>query len=234
MDMVFVMENDEWETQEWMKPKCASPVACLAKTSELIRSLRDDEQGKNAGTSDAQVVAQLRKGRIVAHNLTDMSLLSSVSRIRRSFFEANVPIVVILIGPCVAPIYNIKMKPCFMMTTLIIWSQAECFPRDGEGAVLVHFPASLRARRVEKSTDVCPFVRNGSRSPQWWGAQWRRQGAVREGFVNSTEDVFAATSHGTKSENELLGDAFLLGVDVADMQRQHSKELLTTDCGSTK
>ena len=34
--------------------------------------------------------------------------------------------------------------------------------------------------------------------------------------------------------DELLGDAFLLGVDVADMQRQYSKELLTTDCGSTK
>ena len=47
MDMVFVMENDAWETQEWMKPKYASPVACLAKTSELIRSLRDDEKVKS-------------------------------------------------------------------------------------------------------------------------------------------------------------------------------------------
>ena len=40
--------------------------------------------------------------------------------------------------------------------------------------------------------------------------------------------------NGTKSLDELLGDAFLLGVDVADMQGLHSKELLTTDCGSTK
>ena len=47
MDMVFVMENDAWETQQWMKPKYASPVACLAKTSELIRSLRDDEKVKS-------------------------------------------------------------------------------------------------------------------------------------------------------------------------------------------
>ena len=39
-------ENDEWETQEWIKPKYVSPVACLAKTSELIRSLCDDGQGK--------------------------------------------------------------------------------------------------------------------------------------------------------------------------------------------
>ena len=27
MHVVFVMENDTWETQEWMKPKSASPVA---------------------------------------------------------------------------------------------------------------------------------------------------------------------------------------------------------------
>ena len=47
MHMVFVMENDAWETQEWMKPKFASPVACLAKTSELIRSLRDEEKVKS-------------------------------------------------------------------------------------------------------------------------------------------------------------------------------------------
>ena len=31
-----------------------------------------------------------------------------------------------------------------------------------------------------------------------------------------------------------LAMPFFLGVDIADMQRQHSKELLTTDRGSTK
>ena len=69
----------------------------------------------------------------------------------------------------------------------------------------------------------------------WCRAGWRRQGTVSKGFVNSTEVVSAATSprstieitsnqvnflrnhDGTKSENELLGDAFLLCVDVADM-----------------
>ena len=42
MHVVFGMENDTWETQEWMKPKHASPVACLSMTAKLIRSLRDD------------------------------------------------------------------------------------------------------------------------------------------------------------------------------------------------
>ena len=99
----------------------------------------------------------------------------------------------------------------------------------------MHFPKAVRTRWFEKSADVCPMVRNGSRTPQRCGARWRRQGTIRKCFVNSTEVVFAATPpgstieitcnqvsflrnhNGTKSENELLGDAFLLGVDVADM-----------------
>ena len=101
--------------------------------------------------------------------------------------------------------------------------------------MLIHLPRTLRARWLEKSAHVCPFVQNGSRSPQWCGTRWRRQDTISKSFVNSTEVVSAATSpcstkkitcnqinflrnhDGTKSENELLGDAFLLGVDVADM-----------------
>ena len=72
-------------------------------------------------------------------------------------------------------------------------------------------------------------------SPQWCGTRWRRQDTISKHFIDSTEIVTAAASprstievtcnkvnflrnhDGTKSENELLGDAFLLGVDVADM-----------------
>ena len=53
-----------------------------------------------------------------------------------------------------------------MMATLISRSQAECFPLDGECTKLIHFSGSLKARRFEKSADVCPIVRNGARSPQ--------------------------------------------------------------------
>ena len=108
----------------------------------------------------------------------------------------------------------------------------------------IHFPGSLRARRFEKSTDVGPIVRNGSRSPQWCGARWRRQDTVHKSFVNSTEVVFAAVppcgtievtcnqvnflrNHdSTESEDELLGNDFLFGIDVADMKRQHCKVFL--------
>ena len=144
------------------------------------------------------------------------------------------------------------MKPSLIMAALIIRSYAKSFPRDRECTMLTYFPETLRAEGVEKSTDVCPVVRDGSGSPQRCGARWRRQGTISKGFINSIEIVTAATTprhaieitcyqvnflrnhNGTKSLDELLGDAFLLGVDDADMQGQHSKELLTTDCGSTK
>ena len=70
---------------------------------------------------------------MVAHNLTDMSFVST----GRSFFEANVPFVVSLIGPCVAPINKIHMKPRFVMAALIIRSHAKSFPRDGEGTMFI-------------------------------------------------------------------------------------------------
>ena len=40
--------------------------------------------------------------------------------------------------------------------------------------MLVHFLKELRAKWFEKSTDVGPVVRNGSRSPQRCGTRWRR------------------------------------------------------------
>ena len=85
---------------------------------------------------------------------------------------------------------QIQMKPLFVMAVLIIWSQAKCFPRDGECTMLIHFPGSLRARRFEKSTGVGPIVWNGSRSPEWCGARWRRQDTVQKSFVNNTEVSF--------------------------------------------
>ena len=71
-----------------------------------------------------------------------------------------------------------------------------------------------------------------------WGARWRMQCTISKGFINRTEIVTAATSpscsieitcyqvnflrnhNGTKSLDELLGNAFLLGINVADMQGQ--------------
>ena len=130
---------------------------------------------------------------------------------------------------------KIQAQPRFVIAAFVGGTQTKGFPRDGKCTMLIHCPASLRARRFEKSTDVGPIVRNGSMFPQWCGARWRRQDTVHKSIVNSTEVVFAAVppcgtieiscnqvnllrNHdGTKSENELLGDAFLPGVDVADM-----------------
>ena len=138
------------------------------------------------------------------------------------------------------------MKPRFVMAALIIRSQTKCFPRDGECTMLIHFPGSLRAKRYEKSTDVGPIVRNGPKSPQWWRTGWRRQDTVQKCFVVNSVVVFAAVpprstigvtcnqvnflknQDGTESEDELLGNAFLFGIDVANTLRQHCKVLLPT------
>ena len=137
------------------------------------------------------------------------------------------------------------------MAGLVIWSQAESFPGYRESTMQVDFPEALSARWFEKSTDVCPIVRNGSKSPQWCGAQWRRQGTIREYFIDGTDIVTAATTpscfieitcnqvnvlrnhNGTKSLNDVLGNTFFLGINIADMQG-YSKDLLTTSCSTTK
>ena len=59
----------------------------------VIRSLREDVHVSQNSEHHLQMVAQLRWERLVAHNLTDMSFLSTGWRIRRSLFEANVPVV---------------------------------------------------------------------------------------------------------------------------------------------
>ena len=159
-------------------------------------------------------------------------------------FRKNALLMHILLGPNVAPIDEVQMKPNFMMAALIIRSQAECFPWDGECTMLMDFLRTVRTQWFEKSADVCPIVGNGSKSPQWCAARWRRQGTVRKCSVNSTEVVFASippcstievtcnqvnfsrNHNGSKSKNELLGDAFLLGVNVADMKREHCNVLL--------
>ena len=81
--------------------------------------------------------------------------------------------------------------------------------------------------------------------PQWCKAQWRWQGAVSKSLVNSADVVSAADAprstieiicnqvnflrnhDSTNSEDELLGNAFLLGVDVAYMKRRRRRRRIT-------
>ena len=112
----------------------------------------------------------------------------------------------------------------------------------------MHHAHSL-SKNVENPV-VCEIRRRLPTCQEWIqvttvvGGPWRRQGTVRKCFVNSTEVVFAAVppcstievtcnqvnflrnQFGTRSKDELLGDAFLSGVNVADMKREHCKVLL--------
>ena len=86
----------------------------LAKTSKLIRSLRDDEQVKS---QEPWMRKWLR-----VHDESERSLITLLI-LRRSFLEANLPVVVSLIGPFVVPINKMQMKPRLMMAALTIRSQ---------------------------------------------------------------------------------------------------------------
>ena len=57
---------------------------------------------------------------MVAQYLTRIAFGSTISRTRRTLFEANVPGVVSLMVPLVTPVNEVQMKPRLMMTALII------------------------------------------------------------------------------------------------------------------
>ena len=152
--------------------------------------------------------------------------------------------IIVFSGTGVAPVNKVEMKPCSMMATLIIRSQAKCVSRDENAPRLCTFQNRSEPGGLRNPQTSAQLFRNGSRSPQLCAVLWRGQNTVCEGFVYSTEIVFAAIpprstieitcnqvnflrNHDcTKSENELLGDAFLFGINVADMKRQHRKVLL--------
>ena len=141
-------------------------VTCgsLAKTSDLIRSHRGDEQMKSQDQG-GQVVARSKRQRMVVQNLTNVVFLSAVFRSCRSIFET---VVASLIRPFAAQIKKMHMKPCFVTAALIIRSQAESFPRYRESTMLIYFPETLRVGWLEETAHVCRSVRAGSGSPQWW------------------------------------------------------------------
>ena len=73
----------------------------------------------NRRKQGAQVVAQSRRERVVAQYFADVTFLSSISRTRWSFLEANVPFVLSLMVPFVIPIDEMQIKPRLMMAALI-------------------------------------------------------------------------------------------------------------------
>ena len=89
-DVVFVMDVAQGETKmklknEKMKPKHASPVACLSLTAKLIRSLRENVQIFANGDIRANGYTFMKRAN-VAHDFTDMSLLLPMMTCRRMLF----------------------------------------------------------------------------------------------------------------------------------------------------
>ena len=83
---------------------------------------------------------------------------------------------------------------------------------------------------VKEPTNVNPVVWHQSGSPQWWRARWRNGTDVCLHCCIATlfhwnnmpqHQLLEKSLNGTKSENEVLGDAFLLGKDFANTKGQN-------------
>ena len=57
---------------------------------------------------------------MVAQYLANVTFGNTISRIRRTFCEANVPVVASLMVPLVTPVNEVQMKPRLMMAALVI------------------------------------------------------------------------------------------------------------------
>ena len=86
----------------------------LARTRELIRSLRDDEQVKSQEPASAGGCVPMTKA-----SSRSVAFWSAISRTRWTFLEPNVPVVVSLMVPLVTPLDEMQMKPRLMMAALI-------------------------------------------------------------------------------------------------------------------
>ena len=71
-----------------------------------------------------RVVAECRHElwweRVVAQHLANVTFGNTISRIRRTFYEADIPVVASLVVPLVTPVNEVQMKPRLMMAALII------------------------------------------------------------------------------------------------------------------
>ena len=112
-----------------------------------------------------------------SHNYDESEWSLMTSLIRRLGFPKHHPLVVLLML-CVGRRYFAWTMRCYNQQnpgaatfrdgSFDRWELTKGCPRSGQCTMFVHFPRALRARWFDKSIDVGPIVRNGSRFPQRW------------------------------------------------------------------
>ena len=95
---------------------------------------------------------------MVAHNITDVSFLFPLMVRRRAFFQEDPSIVSFAVWLFVAPFDKVKVEPGVVVATLVSRADTKSFMENGECAVLSNFPLSIRIRRFEETTNVCPLA----------------------------------------------------------------------------
>ena len=96
--------------------------ACWWSWSQIvIRSLREDVQILHMETF-VQMVARPWRERMVAHDFADTSFLVPIWTRRRTFFEENSSVMLLMLRLSAAPIDEIQVEPCLMMATVcLLW-----------------------------------------------------------------------------------------------------------------
>ena len=165
----------------------------------LQKAVAHDEQGKRHQNSSGHFVMMSKGNRVNQErkwlrnqdesewslNTSLITFWSSISRARWPFLEANVP-------PVVRLSYSSRRTANDATShdgSFDHWNVNQELVEEWKKAHDCSLSHSLRARRLKKTTDVHPIVRNGSGSQQWRGVQRRRQGTVRKYFINSTDTL---------------------------------------------
>ena len=132
--------------------------------------------------------------------------------------------------PSVAPVDEIQMKPRLMMATLISWSEAKSSLSDASCMRTFKYrsePGGLRNPQTSVQLfGIDPGLKNGA-GP---GGEGKAQSVKASSIVlmlsfaavppRSTIEVTCNQVNFLRDHDELLGDAFLLGGDVADMYKE--------------
>ena len=126
---------------------------------------------------------------MVPHNVADVPFVFAVMVRRRTFFQEDPSIVFLTVKLFVAPPDKVEVEPSFVVATLVGRADTKCFVGNGEYSVLTNFPLTIRFRRFEESTHVCPLTWNRFKSPQWCGAGRYQQSTVSKGLINGTDIV---------------------------------------------
>ena len=137
-----------------------------------------------------------------------------------------------------AGVRKCEMRPCLMMTALILFSKSQGTMVNRKRSVSSYVPIFIGVWWLAKSANIRPFAWHCTWAPQRCRARWHREIRIGKGFFNDTDGfsivaAWAAPSgtveatsnqvhmlrqhHTADCKGELLRDAALFGKLIVDV-----------------